>query len=127
AQIFRAMEPLRLGQAKHEEIASSLLSDNLDSWWLHYRSFKQNELVSRQTWIDWRQNLKLLVDYNPELWPEKPEVLAYPEELVRVHRNALQQRVEKLLREKTSGAARHGQGFRPNPPGMGRTVTQPES
>ncbi|CAK9056447.1 unnamed protein product [Durusdinium trenchii] len=106
---FLVMDTLRMDPRDAEEITRQMLLNSVDAWWSQYRTYRSAEELSKQNWINWRQDVLRRPD--ALIW-DAPEVLKYPEMSFSAQGYQwLHKEVENRLRERPEFRSLIGEGF----------------
>jgi len=91
------IERQRLTAEQREVIARQMLRDSVDRWWKGHTVYKKALKGSVEQWRNWCHGIAELGEYNRDLWPEHPQILQHPLELLSVNQHVLRHRVMQQL------------------------------
>eukprot|EP00933_Yihiella_yeosuensis_P080420 TRINITY_DN93823_c0_g1_i1.p1 TRINITY_DN93823_c0_g1~~TRINITY_DN93823_c0_g1_i1.p1 ORF type:complete len:701 (-),score=111.45 TRINITY_DN93823_c0_g1_i1:283-2385(-) len=92
-------EKLRVGNQTLHQIASTVLSSNLDAWMQSYRVYVADKAQARSEWLLWLKQIRQMsqLGYTTAFAPEPPEAIVYPEMVEQVNLRWLEKEVERAI------------------------------
>mmetsp|Transcript_120287 Transcript_120287/g.218606 ORF Transcript_120287/g.218606 Transcript_120287/m.218606 type:complete len:128 (+) Transcript_120287:77-460(+) len=93
------IDKYRMTDQDRHDICMTIWRESLERWWHAFVAYKEARTHHSELMQEWANRIIEMGGHNSEMWPDRPHLPQYPQEIMKVCQGDLRRQVVYRLRE----------------------------